>query len=357
MAIRVRGTNGIPIVKADGHQILLEPSLVPGYPVIVVKTNERMITEKQPGFRETESTRTIKGANGLSYKFTDDLFDRSLTGLAYREEKQKRLIKPDAKLKAAYDIYKKADGWQRDYIYYGITPSAPDGEFSYDYKEYISSFYVTGDAFLVHQRMAEQSGDPFIKSGKKSSGWTDGFFEIRCTAAVHGQNGVGTEIKSAFLSKGSNLFDVVYHVKKKGIWPFRYDFYEIESVTAKQVLTSMPLVNWDLESYASTFRIDVEEADNVEVIKTSRTENVEFATNFDVQATILKVGLKFGASRKRNVTNTIEVTTTLESDYLGQATVNFADKVITEKSVFGLYMSREYYNDIFSISIEPRHIQ
>lgn len=176
-------------------------------------------------------------------------------------------------------------------------------------------------------------------------------------AAIHGQNGVGAEIKSRILSKGSDLFDVKYAVKRKGIWPFRYDFYEIESVTAKQVLTNMPLVNWDLQSYASTFRIDFEEVDNTEIIKTSRSETVEFAMNFDVQATILKVGLKFGASRKRTETNSIDITTTLESDDLGHATVNFADKILTGPKVFKLYMTREYYNDVFSISVEPRRVQ
>ncbi|SHG63504.1 hypothetical protein SAMN04488109_1170 [Chryseolinea serpens] len=361
VAIRLRGTNEIPIVKATGEQMILEPDLIPGYPVIVVKNNERLITEKQSGYQDMQTTRILKAPNGLSYRFVDDVFDRYLPKPSPKEAGEQRLTKPHQKLKEAFNIYGHADGWQRDYIYYGITPTHPNGQFSYDFKEYITSFLFTGDALLVYYKISEQTGDPEIKSGKRSSGWTDGFFEIRCTAVIQAQNGVGNEIKSKFLPYGQDLFDVVYKTSKRGIWPFRYTYYSIGSVTAKLVLTNMPLVNWDLYAYAATFRIDVEEVDNTEVIKYSRMETVEFATNFDVQATILKIGLKFGGSMRRTITNTIETSTTKESDELGQATVNFADKVLIGQTqnllVLPYYATREYYNDIFSISIEPRVVQ
>ncbi|AYB34322.1 hypothetical protein [Chryseolinea soli] len=361
VAIRLRGTNEIPIVKATGEQMVLEPALIPGYPVIVVKNNERLITERQSGYHDLQTTRILKAPNGLSYRFVDDGFDRYLPKTSPKEASELRLFRPHQKLKDAFDIYGPADGWQRDYIYYGITPANPNGQFSYDFKEYISSFLVVGDALTVYRKMSEQTGDPAIKSGKRSSGWTDGFFEIRCTAAIHAQNGVGGEIRSSFLRTGPNLFDVTYNTNKRGIWPFRYTYYSIGSVTAKRVLTNMPLVNWDLQSYATTFRIDVEEVDNTEIIRQSRTEAVEFATNFDVQATILKIGLKFGASMKKTASNTIDITTTMESDDLGHATVNFADKVLVGgPGIFtglGYYLTREYYNDIFSISVEPRVVQ
>jgi len=67
VAIRLRGTNEIPIVKATGEQMILEPSLIPGYPVIVVKNNERMITERQSGYQDLQTTRVLEAPNGLSY--------------------------------------------------------------------------------------------------------------------------------------------------------------------------------------------------------------------------------------------------------------------------------------------------
>jgi hypothetical protein len=361
IAIRLRGTNEIPIVKATGEQMILEPWLIPGYPVVVVKNCERLITEKQSGYQDTQTARVLKAPNGLSYRFVDDVFDQYLAKTPPKEAGEQRVIRPHPKLRDAFNIYGPADGWQRDYIYYGITPSKPNGKFAYEFKEYISSFLFVGDALTDYQKISEQTGDPVIKSGKQSSGWTDGFFEIRCTAAIHAQNEIGGEIRSNFLPSGQNLFNVTYKTSKRGIWPFRYTYYTIESVAAKQVLTNVPLVNWDLQVYATTFRIDVEEVDNTEVIRQSRTETVEFATNFDVQATVLKIGLKFGANLKKTVSNTIDITTTMESDDLGHATINFADKVLVGRTQnlpgSQYYATREYYNDIFSISVEPRVVQ
>jgi len=354
VAIRLRGTNEIPIVKATGEQMILEADLIPGYPVIVVKNNERMISERQYGYQFSAATRTLKNDSGLSYKFVDDIFDRYLPK---KDQKfsQERVSLPDQKIQDAYKIYKNADGWQRDYIYYGITPNNPNGQFSYDFKEYISSFTVMGDALLVYKKMAEQSGDPFIKSGPKSSGWSDGFFEIRCATIIQAKNGIGPEIDSRFIAKGADFFDVKYKVCRRGIWPFRYDYYQVESVKARLVLTNMPLVNWDLESYAPTFRIDVEEADNTEIIRRTITQTNEFATNFDIQGTILKIGLKFGGSMKKTLTSDVEISTTLDSDPLGQVTVNFADKILLG-TFMTRYLVREYDNDIFSICIEPRKV-
>ncbi len=354
VAIRLRGTNEIPIVKATGEQMVLESSLIPGYPVVVVKNNERLTIEHQSGYLHSRATRILKGGNGLSYKFVDDIFDRYLPKKD-QPYSQERIALPDQKIQDAYKIYKNTDGWQRDYIYYGITPNSPNGQFSYDFKEYITSFAIMGDALLAYKKMAEQSGDPFIKSGPKSSGWTDGFFEIRCAIAIQAKNGIGPEIENRFIISGANFFNVKYKVSRRGIWPFRYNYYQIESVTAKPILTNMPLVNWDLESYAPTFRIDVEEADNTEVIRRTLTETNEFASNFDVQGTILKIGLKFGGSMKKSVTSAVEFSTTVDSDQLGQVTVNFADKILLG-TFMTRYAVREYDNDIFSICIEPRKV-
>ena len=150
VAIRLQSSNDVPIISPDGEEYLLESSLIPSYPVVVIKDNERIISNQQIGFSENKSTRVLTSVAGVSYKFVDDIFDRELQrkdgSLNQRTLPESQV---DQKLIDAYNIYQGNDGWQRDYIYYGITPSTPNGEFSYDFVEHIRLFRISGDAYTI----------------------------------------------------------------------------------------------------------------------------------------------------------------------------------------------------------------
>lgn len=133
----------------------------------------------------------------------------------------------------------------------------------------------------------------------------------------------------------------------------------------KPQITNMPIVPWDLKNYGASFRIDIEETDITTIVTESTSETTKFATNFSIEGQVLKkIGLKFGASLERTETNTITRQYTLNSDPLGSVVVNFSDKVIVSASYPVLespqtwrYYTREYANDIFSISVEPKRVQ
>lgn len=215
--------------------------------------------------------------------------------------------------------------------------------------------------------MADQSGDPQIKSGKKSSGWTDGYFEVRANTLIQAKNGIGSTITGAYFCNGADLFDVTYNVSKKGVWPFRYDYYTIASVTAIPQSTNIQIVNWDLETYAATIRIDIEESDNTTLVTEATSSTVKFATNFKLtgEATvkIFKIGKEFGGSFEKTETKTINRQYTLGSDPLLTTIVNFADKIVlSDRSKSGpffrqYYYTREYGDDNISISVEPHRVQ
>ncbi len=108
--------------------------------------------------------------------------------------------------------------------------------------------------------------------------------------------------------------------------------------------------------------MDFEESDNSTEITESILSTTKFATNFGVEANIFKkIGLKFGASLENTSTSTVSRKYTLNSDYLGVAIVNFADKVIVGRGVLPfagtVYTTREYDNGVFSISVEPKRVQ
>jgi hypothetical protein len=356
VAMRLVTANDIPVIDTNGEEYLIDSELIPSYPIVVIKDNERLISEVQDGFKETKSTRVLT-SDGIKYKFVDDIFDKELQA-KNNSANQRSIISVlvDRKLVDAYNIYQNNDGWQRDYIYYNITPSSPNGQFSYDFQEHIRSFkFTTADAITAYLKIAEQDGDPRIKTGKESSGWTDGFFEIRANVLIQSQNGIGATIPAKFLTTGAELFNVTYVTNTKGVWPFRYTYYNISTVTANSVSTNIPIINWDLNNYASTLRIDVEEVDNPTETTESVSETVKFATNFSIEGVIKKIGLKFGASLERTTANVVQRKYTLASDELGTVIVNFADKVILSRNSITT-RTREYNNGIFSISVEPKNV-
>ncbi len=369
VAVRLSDSNDVPIISPNGEEYLLDAELIPSYPVVVIKDNERMVYEGQSGFKESRSKRILKSINGISYKFIDDVFDNELEIQKEASAGSNRIVQSyeiDPKLVQAQETYFFNDGWERDFIYYNISPSSQSGQFTYDFLETIRYFKLVGDAWTAYTKIADQTGDPMIKSGKNSSGWTDGYFEIRANVLIQAKNGIGPFVSNYFLINGAGLFNVTYTVERRGVWPFRYDYYIInKSTMTTNALTniSIPIVNWDLNSYAATFRIDMEESDNTTIVNESTTDFTKFATNFGIEANVLKkIGLKFGASLELSVTNTVTKSYTLNSDPLGTVIVNFADEIITSNCYPASacnyqYNIREYSAGIFAITVEPKRVQ
>jgi hypothetical protein len=370
VAVRLTSSNSVPLVDYEGNEMLLSPELIPSFPVVVVKDNERLVSDKQKEFAGTESTRILTGAGGRQYKLVDDIFDRELQekkGAGGRMVSSSLL---DPKLLQAWNIYNNKDGWQRDYIYYNITPQNPNGEFVFDFVESIRSFKFTGDAYAIYQAIADQTGDPLATQGASHtgsySGWTDGLFDIRATILIQARNGIGDTFRSYYLVTGSNLFTMQYDSRflYSTLIPRRtYRYYYVVGATAKPQTTNLAFIGWDLSKYGATLRIDVEESDRTEEVEENVSQTSKFASNFGLEGTLKKLGLKFGASAEVTRTDNVTRRYTLESDPLGSVLVNFADKVIITQPCTSypclttFHLTREYDNGVYSISVEPTRIQ
>lgn len=301
---------------------------IPAYPVIVVKECERVCSL---GFSES---------NGFVFEFIDEVFDGSK-----KELEILRASTIDDKVKTAYNIYKNIDGWQRDYIYYDISPSQIRGAFKYDYQEYITSFKLgtptMTDISSIIRRISDSSTDPGFNNN-----WTDGSFEFLVKAKVNASNGIGEEVRKIFSLKADQLFSSTYI--NKGLYFLR------SGMAAKTVSLNIPLINWDLYQYSPSIKISLEEVDPSEVV-TTRYETISiFATNFEFTTSgLVKVGLKFGQSNTNTVTNVTESVYNYASDNLGDVIVNFADKVIIDDNS----SIRKYYNGTYTITIEPKKVQ
>ena len=340
----------MPIINADGSENLLEGKYTPAFPVLVVKENERVITDKNKDFKNLK-TRSIDSKRGVKFKFLSDEFDRKL-------KKTKRLafgVQLDPKLISAYDTYNNADGWQRDFIYYNITPNQTRGQFRYDFKDGLKSFKMVGDPMLAYNKIADQWDDPHINGITSGPQWTDGFFEFKVTCLVNGRNGVGAELIMPIGANPSDLFELTY--TEIGGW-FN-SLYLLTGVSLKQMDLNLPILNWDLDQYSAAIRIGIEEVDLTTTTVLSESTTIKFANNFEVTGGIKeKVGLKFGASSETSQTQTYQRTFIQGNDQLGDVTINFADQIINSKLPFiDLYSLREYNTTWYSISFEPMRVQ
>jgi hypothetical protein len=64
VAIRLSTTNDVPIVNPDGSEILLEGKYTPSFPVLVVKQNERIISDKYKSYNNLK-TRSLSSKLGF----------------------------------------------------------------------------------------------------------------------------------------------------------------------------------------------------------------------------------------------------------------------------------------------------
>ncbi len=353
VAVRVLTSNDVPIINLDGSEEILPSKYIPSFPVIVIKDNERIIASGSNEFKKLK-TKVINKSKDIEFKFLDDCFDRTKT----TSGDLKRIVTGnllDQKIKNAYNIYSTAEGWDRDYIYYDITPSSPDGSFKYDFQEGLTSFILLGDPMAAYNTIADQTGDPTIKltTSNPQSGWTGGNFEFKVRVIYNSTNGAGSEIIKYFTAIPSDLFVLNY------VRPNPFSNYTLSSVVLKTKFLNIPIFNWDLDQYATTIKIDIEEIDLTETTVLTDTRVVEFATNFSIDPTagfLKKIGLKFGASLKETETHSVQRTFTEGNDELGEVIVNFADDIIVNQ--YGsLYYTRQYSSGLYSISVEPVRVQ
>lgn len=355
-------TNDVNIVHHEDGEFVLNAEDIPAFPVVVVKENERVIHTKDRA-RSGAKGRAFR-TGGMDFAFLHDCFDGSIKSADKTNDKDARLsFGTDQKLIDAYNVYAGTDGWHRDYIYYGITPTTPDGPFSYDYQERIRSFALAGDPVTAYSKIADQTSgpnvDPQLKSltGAPNSGWTGGFFEFKVRVLLNAKNGIGEEYITYFSALPDELF-VVEYVKTWIIYKPR-----ITGLYLKPL--NLPLFSWDLNDYASTIKIEIEEVDVTETIVNSESRTVKFATNFAIDPVagfLKKIGLKFGASLEQTTVQNTSRTFTLGNDLLGSVIVNFADNVVTAGPYsfpfFGTYYrTREYPTGWFSITVEPTRVQ
>ncbi|WP_277495370.1 hypothetical protein [Elizabethkingia anophelis] len=380
VAYTLNTTNDTPVVNEKGEEYFLEAKYTPSFPIVVVKENERVKISTNNSIRNNAiasnspaviQNNVLKGSS-YNFEFLDDAFNGNKSNKILKSVSKTQsgaIINSvesfDSKIQQAYEIYKNNDGWQRDFIYYDITPGQQRGQFKYDFKEHLTSFRMNkgSDVSIISGATGDPVNNPNYIEGNgfttdmPRSSWSGGQFEFRVNVLVNASNGIGSSIVKYFSATPDELFNTEYelakYVKKFGI---EMKFFSLKKIEPRTIPLNIPLFSWDLNQYASSIKISIEEVDFTEEITTTDTRDVKYATNFgiDTDGLIKKIGIKFGASLERNQSSTVTHKITKSSNQLGDVIIAFGEKIITD---LPSRVREDYRSDYYTITVEPRRVQ
>lgn len=304
---------------SNGQEIQESKNKIPTFPVLGIKVNERIVANNANVFTRSNS--------GISFSFIDESFNNT-NPLSEMETRALPIPSIPSELEKAYqafNIYGTSNtGWQRDYVYYDITPTSPRGELNVNYEETLIAFsmkHSNGDAALALIENQDEDAGPdrnHIFSNRSTphpnNGWLEGLFEF----IVKYNTGLATspERFKYFGAQGKELFDIKYK-EIGGGWR---GYSHVITKTYTLPNGGLPLFVWDLENHTSNVILKIEEVDSEMSTTISETITTDYAANFELNPSkgiFEKVGLKFGASGKKTKQMSWSITTTEGNDILG----------------------------------------
>jgi len=389
----------IPIIADYGffdensNEFILEAGLIPAFPVVVIKDNARVVVAKNG---ETRSPALKAKKGDFKFEFTNEFFDGSK--VISTQSVSTSYI--DQKLVDAYDFYKGTDGWQRDYIYYGLAPSpagtqitpggtkligkgiqpdpsedeAPRGTLTRDFRETIVSFrfsYSTDPEDMLWY-LTNHDGDPVLKpitssffGNPTALPWTTGkyTFEVSIAAATSGT----AKLRMPFIAKPEELFEVSFTkvlVSTLAVYFPKVTGYKTKYFDKNDPNDKRELMTWNLDTYEPELKISIAKENPDQEITITNTTTTEFAANIKGD---FKFGEKYGLggelSGKTKKEQQHTTKTKLSNKYLGDVLIEFGDMVLLRKPSYdhnnqiiddGL---REYGNGMFVIKVAPVRMQ
>jgi len=369
----------IYLYNSKGEREKVPSGLIPGFPVVVVKENERINVSVNNVDIAPNSSRLLKNENLPSTKFlTKKNLKFSFSSEAFNGLKKSPSNTLKNNLEMSLNKTSRIDptrvfsdgtianigtkpldpliieafnnnlDWQRDYIYYGLNPNAGinKGRFNNKVQEHIVAIRMTDD-FI--SRIQDSPDEPAVY--EKNIGrperpgtipaWTDGYFDIRISVLLNARNGIGSEKNIIMNVKGSDLYDFKFRKADPSPRPggnnyAANSYYYYDGLTPKTFYVNEPIVAWDLENYGSGWKFIVTEYDLSTQEEDTRTESTQstFATNFEYNFTFgenVKVGYKFGSTQQTTSTHTYVLKTSKGSDDIGVGTLIFGDPIILKK--------------------------
>lgn len=341
---------------------------IPGFHVFVINKNSRVYVNA--------TTRSLNN----KFCFISPEFDNS------RSIEKTRSIPMDAsivgsKAITAYSYFNKDDGskyskaLQRDYIYYGMTPSSTKGNLNQSVTEYISFIEVNPHAYfyMTDKRATnKQSDDPEIKKNDASIEkrdftteelinelWTEGCYNIRVEIITSTSN--RPIVKYLALSPDDIWeFNLDKHYRHSTVFRHSKYTYTINpnKFTPKRYYLTPKHISfgkWDLANEALSREVSFIEQDPgesytyeyaFETTKMNSTKvngDIKLGLGIGGDKDILNIGIgtESNSSTTTKETNKIIVNKTNKDDDLGMEKIYFYDPIV-EGINGSKYITKEY---------------
>ena len=338
-----------------GDEFLVEAGFIPAFPVVALRDNARVRVVE--GAQRTRSAALDNPKSDFVFEFVDDFFDGSKVdeSISTRQATTNVL---DATVRRAFEIYPTGNaGWQRDYIYYGITPTNPNGRFSLNFKEHVTSFRFlpnhTPEQVFDFLTQGHNPNDPtLIRTGTGNfNPWTAGSFTFRIRAHMGTTSPHLSQLTSIFIARPQDLFEVTHtRMSTSPLVPFF-----LAHLTGFRTMNNIQasLMHWNLAQFEPTMRISIVKENPQATVTATVTHEVEFATNVTKDA---KFGMRFGDSERRRTTVTSQIVTQTGDRELGDVIVNFGDMVVLGRQG-NTWQLREHRSNMFAITVQPLRVQ
>jgi hypothetical protein len=405
VAVRLSSSSDVPMIdNFHNQEYVVESDLIPAYPVIVIKDNERI--ELSDGSSKSNQKRVLECNTEISasptYNYIDDNFNPCITdpwaggggssgggsgGCSNGFEAiPGRDATVDQFLIDAYNVFDRSitTPWQRDNIYYQLTPTRTTNAYTGGkFVEALTYFELQGsDPQHVFSIISDQSGignnDPLDANhdwdhdARDRTPWTDGFFEFEVSIE---DNAVNRAIKNTpvhFDAAPDELFEYEQEtvVRTRGVWPVTWKrTYWRPIITGFKGMSfingdsnqNLDIHPWDLLKYSNTWTLRFAEFDTSEDKKITSTNSVTFNTNVEANVNFpgdaVKFGLKYGASIQRGESDEITTEVKLISDEIGEMDIHFYDRVLNKNSCDNKLYPKLYKTSYVKFELRPVQVE
>ncbi|MCO6147899.1 hypothetical protein [Flavobacterium sp. NRK1] len=363
VAIRLLHTDKTPIISSTEKSYLLPGNAIPGFPVVLIKECERIVTSDLPSFGRIKTRHYTAGR--FDFVFSDIIFDNinPVTWNNPYEDNVDELVN-------AWNVNGQEQnlGWQRDHVYYGINPTNPNGPFINNYQEQIVNFRIAGTGLEAYDNIVDPSSvdsefnDPSLywyiitDKGVPSAArfWRDGEFDFK-VILDHGAKSGSNVLTKPFTVSPENLFDLEFDTQSVGPWPC----YVLTDIIPKDYQPDVELATWRLEDFSNQWLLHIYEVDLEVENQETVTSNVKYNSNFEIEASaevLAKIGMKYGSSVEENQSKSLIRKWMEQSNDLGEYLIHFGDNVIIQENNED-YIYREYNLGKCIITTRPVKVQ
>ncbi|MCH8535608.1 MAG: hypothetical protein LAT51_11110, partial [Flavobacteriaceae bacterium] len=413
VALRLFSTNDVPIFDSEYEEMyVLDSDLIPSYPVVVVKDNERVTLDPPPSSQGNNDLTVFSGGHNTTSR-TYFYLTANFDGTAYGSGNgggfnpdpggngggfdpnpggnqggnpgsgcdpgfplvQGNQHTVNDYLTDSYEVFEEyfmtQQAWQRDNLYYQLTPTNTEDFYVGDYyKEAVTHFQLSGDPYNTFDWIANQQSGPNPDPGlghqnwATNNAWTDGSFEFQIKVVDNSKSRSFENINLYFPASPYDLFEIEHETKKERrkfwhVWKTTYYRTKITGFKGMDFTSTdindiqLRLNSWDLNNYSNVWNYHVSEFDIPIQNELTTTKQRKYNLNLDVEGQIKKVGLKFGAEAEDTQTTTRTQKYIDQNDELGQFDVHFGDRILLKNNCNNQLYPMIYSHSMINLEIRP----